>query len=265
MAGLKTGKLPARHDERDLRFADYVELGTVLPKVPRMFGHEKAVPEWGMLGNGPDPEMGPAFTGAGDCVWAGAAHETMLWTSESGAGEAVFSTHGVLDDYAAVTGYTPTDPDTDRGTEVRAALNFRRRTGIVDARGTRHRLGAYVALQPGNIDHIHAALYLFGAVGLGIRFPASAMAQFEAHMPWTVVEAAEIDGGHYIPLVARRADKLDCVSWARIQPMTASFLQTYCDEAYALLSPEMLNASGRSPEGFDLHQLTRDLAAVSEG
>jgi hypothetical protein len=262
MAGLRTGKLPATHDDRDLRFATYVDLGTVLPKVPQSFGHEKAVPEWGMLGNGPDPEMGPAFDGAGDCVFAGAAHETMLWTSVSGNGEATFSTHGVLADYGAVTGYTPSDPGSDRGTNVRDALGYRRSTGVVDAHGSRHKLGAYVALEPGNLDHVCAAMYLFGAVGIGIRFPETAMDQFHAGRPWDVVAGATIDGGHYIPLVARRSGRLDCVTWAKVQPMTTAFFEAYCDEAYALLSTELISSSGTSPEGFDLAELQADLQAL---
>ena len=261
MSALKTGKLPATPDHRDLLFAKYVDMDTVLPKVPEAFGHEDSVPEWGMLGNGPDPEMGPTFEGAGDCVFAGAAHETMLWTAV-GDGEATFSTHGVLADYGAVTGYTPSDPNSDQGTNVRDALNYRRKTGVVDAHGQRHKIGAYVALQPGDIDHLYAALYLFGAVGIGVKFPESAMQQFDSGQPWDVVDGAKVEGGHYIPLVARRDGMLDCVTWAKVQPMTLKFFQEYCDEAYALLSEEMLGEDGTSPEGFNLTELQADLQAV---
>ncbi len=261
MPQLKLGKLPATADDRDLLFANYVDLGTVLPQVPDAFGHEQAVPEWGMLGNGPDPEMGPNFEGAGDCVFAGAAHETMLWTAV-GDGEATFSTHGVLDDYGAVTGYTPSDPNSDQGTNVRDALNYRRQTGVVDAHGQRHTIGAYVALQPGNLDHLYAALYLFGAVGIGINFAETAMQQFHNGEPWDVVAGAKIEGGHYVPLVAKRSGMLDCVTWAKVQPMTLEFFTTYCDEAYALLSADLLGEDGVSPEGFKLAELQADLAAV---
>jgi hypothetical protein len=36
--------------------------------------------------------------------------------------------------------------------------------------------------------------------------------------------------------------------------MTSQFYKTYCDEAWAILSPEMLK-TGKSLEGFDLAQL----------
>ena len=55
-------------------------------------------------------------------------------------------------------------------------------------------------------EHLLAA-YLFGAVGIGIRFPAFAMDQFNAGQPWDVQTTnAKIDGGHYIPLVANHAN-----------------------------------------------------------
>lgn len=248
MSALKLGKQPARHDPRDLLLEHY--LTPVLPKVPAAFGHEGAITDWQMLGN----------DSYGDCVFAGAAHETMLWNAEGGRAVG-FTDSAVLADYAAVTGFDPADPSTDRGTDVRQALSYRRKTGVVDANGKRHKIGAFVALEPGNYEHLLTALYLFGAVGIGIQFPVSAMDQFNRGRPWSVVSGASIDGGHYIPLVARRHRHLDCVSWGRVQPMTKGFYERYTDESYALLSPEML-AAGHSPEGFDLAALTADLRAL---
>ena len=43
--------------------------------------------------------------------------------------------------------------------------------------------------------------------------------------------------------------------------MTDQFYATYCDEAWVILSTEML-AAGKSPEGFDLKQLQADLKAL---
>lgn len=249
---LKLGKRPATYDRRDLLFAAYRAPGALLPPRPRTFGHEAVVPakRWGMLGN----------DRVGDCVFAGAAHETMLWTGETGRATA-FTDVGVVSDYSAVTGYTPADPSSDQGTDVRAALTYRRKTGVLDAHGTRHKIGAFVALEPGNRTALLDALYLFGAVGIGIQFPSSAMDQFNAGKLWSVVHGAHLDGGHYIPLVARRTH-LECVTWGQIQGMTDAFYAKYCDEAWAIVSPDMLVA-GKTLEGFDLAQLTADLTALA--
>ena len=264
---LKLGKKPATYDSRDFRFADLRTLAP-LPPHPKQFGHEKlvAAKAWQMLGNGPDNTVAPGFTGAGDCVFAGGDHETMMWTIEGGH-PATFTGANAIADYSAVTGYDPHAPldshgenPTDNGTNVRDALKYRRKTGLVDAHGTRHKIGAYVALEIGNMEELLEALYLFGIVAIGFQFPASAMDQFDHGKPWSVVAGSTIEGGHYVPLVAYR-QTLECVTWGRIQKMTTEFYKKYCDEAWAILSPEML-ASGKSPEGFDLAQLQKDLKAL---
>jgi hypothetical protein len=257
----RLGKAPATYDRRDLQFAHY--RAGALPPHPKTFGHEKLIGAraWQMLGNGPDDSVRPGFQGAGDCVFAGAAHETMMWNLEAGV-DVKFTGANVIADYSAVTGYVVGDDSTDQGTDVRQALKYRQKTGIVDAAGKRHKIGAYLALEPGNPEQLYEALYLFGAVGIGIEFPESAMDQFSRGKPWSVVSRAPTDGGHYIPLVAKRTN-LDCVTWGQLQALTLSFYDKYCDEAFAILSPEMLKG-GKSLEGFDLAQLQADLAALKK-
>lgn len=258
MPELRLGKLPATEDDRDLLFARYVR-PEELPTPPAQFGHETLVgpKAWGMLGN----------DDWGDCAWAGPAHETMLLTIEGGH-PAAFTTEDVLRDYSAGTGFNenagpPGSNPTDKGSNVRDVLDYRRKTGIVDAAGSRHTIEAYVKLDHANLVEIYQALYLFQVVGMGLAFPESAMEQFNAGEPWDVVPGAEILGGHYVPLVAKR-DDIDVVTWGALQQMTERFFQTYCDEAWAYISGENLEA-GKDPEGFDLTQLRADLAQLSSG
>jgi len=51
------------------------------------------------------------------------------------------------------------------------------------------------------------------------------------------------------------------VTWGRLQQMTLQFYKKYCDEAWAILSPEMLKG-GLSLEGFDITQLQIDLSSL---
>ena len=166
----------------------------------------------------------------------------------------------VLHAYEAVSGYKPADPSTDVGAGVRDVLKYRVKTGIIDATGRRHKIGAYVKLDTGNWSQMLEALYLFGAVGIGWQFPDSAMDQFNRGEIWSVVDGANVSGGHYTPLVAERAHG-EVVTWGRIQGFTTNFLRDYCDEAWTMLSPEMLTA-GKSIEGFSLAQLQTDLARL---
>jgi hypothetical protein len=247
----RLGKKPARPGAVRLRFASYVA-PAALPALPATFGHDAVIGarDWGMLGN----------DRYGDCVFAGAAHETMLLAREAGQ-VVTFSAVGVLGDYAAVTGFDPSVPATDQGTDVQEAAAYRRTTGVIDAHGARHRIAAYLALEPGNIEHLYIAAYLFGAVGIGLRLPVSAPVQSEHGRPWQVVAGATIEGGHYVPLVGRRADGLHVISWGADQVMTEAFLEEYCDEAVAYVSQECL-VQQRSPEGFAYADLLSDLARL---
>ena len=246
---LRLGKLPARKGAVKLLLKNYVDLSR-LPTPPTEFGHEGVVVgAWGMLANDQ----------WGNCVFAGAAHETMLWRREVGLPVA-FTDAAVLGDYAALTGFAFTN-ETDQGTDMQAAASYRKKVGIADAAGARHRISAYLAIEAGNLlEHLIGA-WLFGAVGVGVRFPGIAMTQFDAGLPWTPVRGAEIDGGHYVPMVARRGGNSAVVTWGMEQAMTDAWLAEYNDESILYLSEEMLSG-GRSVDGFDLDHLQADLAAL---
>jgi hypothetical protein len=252
---LKLGKKPYADDPRDFVFTRYLKAGE-LPAPPAEFGHELLFgpKAWGMLGN---DEWG-------DCAWAGPAHETMLLTKEGGH-TAHFTTAAVLSDYSAGTGFDPKagppgDNPTDQGSIVRDVLSYRRKTGILDGHGKRHKIGAFLKLDPGNLEQVYQALYIFQAVGIGIRFPDSAMDQFHKGEPWDVVPGAKIEGGHYVCCLGKRAN-IELVTWGALQGMTERFFTEYCDEAWAYVSTEQLKA-GKSPEGFSLQELKDDLAAL---
>jgi hypothetical protein len=248
---VKLGKKPFVKDHRDLLYKNYIDK-TVLPPLPASFGHQNFINNWGMLGN----------DSVGDCVIAGADHETMLWTKE-GSTEAIFKAANAISDYSAITGYNPNDPNSDQGTDPRTACLYRQKTGLIDANGNRHKIGAFLALDQTNLNEVLEAAYLLSAIGIGIQFPASAMDQFNAGQTWTVVSGSQIEGGHYVPVFAYDGTYLYCVTWGKVQKITKGFFTTYCDEAWAILSQEFLNKQGVSPEGFNLSQLQADLAVIS--
>lgn len=246
---MKLGKLPARKDAVKFKLSKYVDV-SAFPKVPTTFGHETLISSWGMLGNDQ----------YGDCVLAGGGHETMLWNKEAGQ-TVIITEKESLKDYSAITGFNPNDPNSDQGTDMQAAASYRLKTGLLDASGKRHKVGAYLAIIPGDIREHLLATYLFGAVGIGIEFPSYAMDQFNQGKTWTYRSKHSIEGGHYIPLVARRGSHGIIVTWGKTQPMTDSFFSHFNDESIAYVSEEMLT-NGKSPEGFDLNQLKQDLAAL---
>lgn len=250
MTAYKLGKKAARPGAVSFRFASYFDRKK-LPVPPVVFGHEQIGVPWQMLGN----------DSYSDCVFAGAAHEHMTWTHEAGR-TALFGDADVLADYGAVTGFDPHKPSSDQGTDMSEAAEYRRKTGVIDAAGIRHKIDSYVALRPGNIDDVVLATYLTGASGIGIQLPSSALDQFDAQKPWTVVRGSHNEGGHYVPCIGRnRHGNLLVVTWGRIQAVTPDFFFKYCDEAVAYLSFEILKDKV-SPEGFDAIALQEHLNAL---
>lgn len=256
---LKLGKLPATPDERDLKLATYLNTAA-LPKPPAHFGHETKMPAPRlMLGNGPDDTVEKGFQGAGDCVFAMICNAVRLATSLAGK-PAHFTGKEAIAAYSQVTGYVVGDDSTDQGTNMRTALNWWRKHGIKDADGHVHKLGAYVSLDLMNLHNELEALYLLDiGVGVGIKFPVTAMTEFNEGKPWSETDQ-NADEGHAILWDAHRTyEKVE--TWARDQSATAHFLSVQVDEAYGLLTPEML-AGGVSAEGLNLAQLQSDLAQL---
>jgi hypothetical protein len=253
MPEFKLGKQPAAPTPKDFAFAAFA--ATIkLPSLPSRFGHGGAYPDWQMLGN----DL------YGDCVWAGAAHEHMLLNKVLNHVDVPFDDTAVLSDYAATTGFDVNDPSTDNGTNVHDGLSYRRNTGIVDAAGKRHKIGAYVSLNTKDWQHLEQAAYIFGAVGVGFEFPTSALPQFHAHEPWHRVAGAKIDGGHYVPVVGsvHAPDQATAITWGRRQVFTKDFYERYNDEAWVYITPEQLRSDGTGLHGFDIEKLNKFLSAL---
>lgn len=252
---LRLGKRPARKGAIGLAFKNYFD-ASEFPTPPLVFGKTGLIHDWQMFAN----------DRVQNCVFAGAAHETMLWVAEAGGVPVSFSDGAVTSDYSAVTGYNARDPDTDQGTDMQQAAAYRQKVGILDARGKRHKVDSYVAIEPGEVEQLALATYLLGAVGVGIQFPDSAWDQFDHAEPWDVQPRSRIGGGHYIPCVGRNSQgNFLIVSWGRLQAVTPGFIERYMDEGVAYLSFEMLKDGKLSSRGFDAVTLKADLNKLRRG
>jgi hypothetical protein len=269
---MKLGKQPATYDSRDIRFADVRASAPSLPPAPAPSGgYGGDFSDWLMLGNGPCddgsiPKTDAAFEGAGDCAWAGPAHEEMEAAKNAGRPVPPFTCLNVLEQYSAYSGYNLQTGASDNGSNVRDVLKWRQKKGLLDTAGTTHKIGTFVALEPGNTEQLWEALWLFENVGIGINFPNSAMDQFNQGQTWSVVPGAKSEGGHYIPLVGHPLPNVwTCVTWGKRQTMTAQFLTTYCDEAWAYIDPERYNAvTGDTLQDFTAAELQKYITMVAQ-
>jgi hypothetical protein len=239
------GKKLARSEAVLFKFSNYFDLER-LPNPNTVFGHYPLVKDWGILGNDKH----------GNCVLAGGDHEEMIWNAE-GKHDVLFNETTALADYSALTGYDPNDPTTDHGTDMSDAAEYRRKTGLIDVNGNRHKVDAYVSLKVGDVKELVAATYLFGAVGVGLYMPSYAMKAFINDEPWIRDASTGFVGGHYVPCVGRNSrDFLLVVTWGRLHSMSPEFYQQFNDETIAYISLDALDAKGLSPEGFDKAALT---------
>lgn len=246
---LKLGKLKAVHDPRTLLLASYVT--SDLPPAPANFDLTQKVSEWGMMQN----------EQLGDCTCAAAGHLIMMWTANAGE-EFIPSDSQIVAAYSAITGYNPATGANDNGAKEIDVLNYWRQSGIAN-----HKIGAYLALEPSNQTHIMDSVYMFQGCYIGLQLPKSAQPQVQNGQPWSVPPGGATGdgapgtwGGHAVPVVAYDQRGVTCVTWGALQTMTWSFWDTYCEEAYAILSNDYFTGAQQTPDGFGMQQLQEDLA-----
>ena len=254
----KLGKRPAQPGAVKLKFHDFVDL-SLMHHPPASFGHERLVPSWGMLLN----------DRIYDCAVAGAMHSSMLWNREAGK-TALYLDQNAVQAYGEITGYRPgpelTDPNapqnpTDQGTYIPELLRYWQHTGLVDAKGARHKIGAYIQLHTGDWRELIYACYYFDGVGIGLNFPEQWMTDFDQGKPWDALKQPNVDGGHYVTGVAYRDSRCVAITWGGQVEITRAGYEQFSDETYALLSVEKL-LHGVDLQGFDADRLRAALPTL---
>ena len=248
---IRLGKLPARVDPRTLKMAKY--FAAAPPKAPDSLDNGSKVPSWGMLAN----------DSLGDCTVAGLLHAIMLWESLACGIAPAFSDADAVALYSQLCGYVPGNPATDEGGVEIDILNAWRKAPIQGVE-----LQAYVSVDPTDWAEVQLATWLFGTLYMGLALPLSAQA--DIGKVWNdLSDEPGTWGGHctvscgYSNLAGFGcAPVLDAVTWGTTQRMTPAWLAKYCDELYAPLTAKWIEANGDAPSGFDLAQLTADLALV---
>ena len=256
-ANVKLGKQAPKIDHRTLRMCSYI---TKLPPVPAKLSWLHSIEnvpgfDWHMYKN--DQVC--------DCAIASPAHIDMIWSRNSDKPDIDPTDEAVLISYSKISGYNPVDSTNDNGCVLLQVMNEWRTNGLFGHPG----IMGYVSINPHNIQLIKTAIYLFGAVNVGLSLPASAQNQPDL---WSVTNkqlredaAPGSWGGHAICIGEYDdiAKEFVCITWGKRQRMSYDFFTTYCDEAYAALSDDWLNTTGLAPCGLDLANLKADLGAVS--
>lgn len=255
----KLGKLAPVDDHRNFEFSKYFTPSGLSLPIPKYSNWSEAVPLWPMYGNDK----------VGDCTWAGAAHAIQLMTYNS---DQPFdpTEKDILQCYQDVSGYDPANPEfTDNGELLSNVLKYWRKTGIAG-----HKIGAYMKVDHRNLGAIHAALYLFGGLYIGLAMPICIEGQLDKKLAWDVEDyslngdaAPGSWGGHCVVLAGYTAyagqGYFIAISWGEVYLLSSAFLNVYCDEIWAIVSDDWVNKTGKTPNGLDMPLLLKDLSKVS--
>ena len=248
----KLGKLPAVHDKRTLLLAKYMS-----PERERSLRTPPLSVRWSRKTD----QYWPMFANdtVGDCTCATAGHLIQAWTANAQAEEFEPATKDVLAMYYAISGYIPGRPETDVGAACLDVLRYWRKKGCGG-----HKIGAFAAVSPRSKQDVRDAIWLFGGAYVGLQLPLSAQDQTTWSVPRGGAQGAGEPGtwgGHAVPLIDYDPRGLWCVTWGGLKRLTWSFLATYADEAYAIISEDFLTG-GKAPNGFDAATLQADLSRL---
>jgi hypothetical protein len=244
----RLGKAPAKFDARTLRLGRYLEPG--LPEPPPAACNSRHLPEWGEMLN----------QDLGCCTISACGHATQIWVlshiqANVKAKPIPVDDESILHYYQEWAGYVPGDESTDQGAVALDILTCWRKQGF-----RQRKIKAFVSVNPRDLRDVQRAIHLFGGLYIGLALPISA-----AEQPWWDTVPGPRGrwnswGGHavYLPDYDSGEGELTCITWGKLQRMTEAFFTEYCDEAYAILAEDW-----RSPDGFDLATLEKDLRRVT--
>jgi hypothetical protein len=261
---LKLGRLPRGNDPR------IPMLSALRPAVPALA--TPTAPDWlsqitdlnsfGMMLNDK----------YGCCVVAGSYHGIQILSSVMNPDglEITEPDACVLKAYELVTGFNPTDPATDQGTDMQTYLKYWMTTGIPTgpAAATRHRCVGFAEVDIKDHAEVLEVIQQCGFIYLGFNVPNYIMGQDELAPlgTWDYPPApgadATLSGGHCVIAPKADAEALYVVSWGAVYKMTWAFWDQFVDEAYAVIDLDWGNAKG-TPYGISLEALAKQMEALA--
>ena len=211
------GGLPAKRPEGLHMLAFYQN--NPLPKAPDKID-VPAVVNWGMLGNDK----------YGDCTFAGIAHAEMAAAQALGLDEKAPIEQEVVQAYLSYTG------GRDQGAVEADLLKFWQDNVLFNGK-----VAAYAPTDIADFDELKSVISSYGVSYIGISVPAPCEQQFAQGQPWALTGTPadnNIMGGHCVVLVGYDEKYFYCITWGKIQAIEPTWLQSYMQEAWAIITPE---------------------------
>jgi hypothetical protein len=222
-----------------------------LPKPPAKVD-VPAVADWGMLANGPDPTSAMAPDGVGDCGPVGVIHGFMAAAADTSEHETFPSADQVVSYYLQYTG------GQDTGVVLSDFLAYVHRNGFCG-----HTVAAYAPVKPHDLATLRFVINAYDYAYTGITVTQGMMDAFDAGQPWTLETLGSDElGGHCIILCGYDSNWLYGISWGKVVRIAYPAWHQMSDEAWALLSGELVTAGGDG-HGLNLAALQADLTRIA--
>ena len=227
----------------------------MLPAVPAGVDYGAVLPATGlgMFGNNQ----------YGDCTCAGFYHALQCWTANANPPIDTEPDAEALALYREM-GWNGTDQGTgtDAGCVEQDVLQHAMLAGIPVANGSgRHRISAYIEIDPSNAADVKLAVYSAGLTYIGFNVPSYLPESPGA--TWDVQPGnASIAGGHCVIVVGYDDAGLNIISWGAKYRMTWAFWAEFVDEAYMLADADWVRATGLDPAGQSLVALEAQMDAL---
>lgn len=202
-----------------------------------------------------------------DCVWAmiGHAIQVLTYNNWGMVGEQTVTTDALLKGYHDVTGFDPSDPSTDQGTNIQDALDYWRKTGIARTDGSVDQILAFAEIDHADRDMVKHAIDIFEVMLVGVNLPQSAEDQFNQKQPWTLVKGSPIlgghailDGGYHVVNSAGALEHLDA-TWGDDTRIEEDFWNECVEETWIVITKDLMARNGGTgPRGFNMDIFAED-------
>lgn len=221
----KLGKQEHKVDKRTVLLADFVESNIQVP-VSWNFDSRRAKFPLNLWGN----------ADYGDCVLAAQTNQLLRNERVETRSTPKVTDEDVIARYKAMTGCQMPDDANDTGLVMLDALrNWRSGWSW---KNKQYKIAAFGLVNHSDSAAMRRCCYLFNGLQLGFNLPLNAQ-QGTRNGLWDFVPGAGSQpgswGGHAVYAKRYDADSIYVLTWGREVRVTNSFINNYCDEAWAVI------------------------------
>ena len=203
--------------------------------------------EWGMAGNDTYGICGPAGDYHKAMADAATASETVPTQPDDGTSV----------EEQLVAEYLAYDNGQDEGVDLGQWLLYRTTHTLAGL----PKIGGFAQVNDFGAEY-QSAFHLFGGLYTGILVDQEMMDEFNEGKPWSSTDPDWI-GGHCVPHLARNSEHGTCVTWGATQEFTWANWRATREEAYVILTEEIVESPGGLFHGIQVGQLAVDIKKLA--